>query len=416
MASRPLFNAPAQNVPYFVPQQYPPAGTAFDPQPDGKPIPSLFKPLRIRGVEFQNRVFLAPLGQYSSENGVVSPWQLVHLGGILTHGPGLTFTEATAVLPEGRATPNDAGIWTDEQAAAWGHVVQFAHSQNQKIGIQLAHAGRKASSTVAPWVAAPGTVSAVGGGWPDDVWGPTEEPFQADYPTPKALTKTGIARVVKGFVDAAKQAVRAGFDVIEIHGAHGFLISSFYAPSNTRTDEYGGSFENRVRLAVEVVDAVRSVIPPTMPLFFRVSATDWLEDGQGPRWRLEDTVCLSRVLVAHDVDFIDVSSGGLSSSARVVPLEYAPGYQVPFAAAVKAALGDTAFVGAVGAINEGKLAQSILDEGKADVVLVGRMFQKNPGFVWKLADDLGVELHQSVQIGWPFQGRAKKAADKNDYS
>ncbi|RDX40407.1 FMN-linked oxidoreductase [Lentinus brumalis] len=388
MTSKPLFNAPAPNVPSFVPRQYPPAGTAFDPQPDGKPIPSLFRTLKIRGVEFQNRVFLAPLGQYSSENGVVSPWQLVHLGGILTHGPGLTFTEATAVLPEGRATPNDAGIWTDEQASAWGQIVQFAHSQNQKIGVQLAHTGRKASSTVAPWVAAPGTVSAVGGGWPDDVWGPTDEPFQADYPTPKALTKAGISRVVKGFVDAAKRAVRTGFD-------------------------YGGPFENRIRLAIEVVDAVRSVIPPTMPLFFRVSATDWLEDGQDPRWRLEDTIRLSRVLVEHGVDFIDVSSGGLSSSSRMVPLQYGPGYQVPFAAAIKAALGDKAFVGAVGGINEGKLAQSVLDEGKADAVLVGRMFQKNPGFVWKLADDLGVELHQSVQIGWPFQGRAKKA-DKED--
>ncbi|TFK88407.1 FMN-linked oxidoreductase [Polyporus arcularius HHB13444] len=412
MASRPLFNAPAPNVPYFVPRQYPPAGTAFDPQPDGKPIPTLFKPLKIRGVEFQNRVFLAPLCQYSAENGVVSPWQLVHLGGIFTHGPGLTITEATAVLPEGRISPEDAGIWTDEQAAAWAQVVHFAHSQNQKIGIQLAHAGRKAS-TAAPWVAAPGTVSSVGGGWPDDVWGPTDEPFQADYPTPKALTKEGITRVVKGFVDAAKRAVRAGFDVIEIHGAHGFLISSFYAPNNTRTDEYGGSFENRIRFAIEVVDAVRSVIPPTMPLFFRVSATDWLEDGQGPRWRPEDAVRLSHVLVEHGVDFIDVSSGGLTSSTRIAPLQSGPGYQVPFAAAIKAALGDKAFVGAVGGINEGKLAQSILDEGKADAVLVGRMFQKNPGFVWKLADDLGVELHQSVQIGWGFQGRAKKA-DKKD--
>ncbi|RDX48440.1 FMN-linked oxidoreductase [Lentinus brumalis] len=411
MASRPLYNAPASNVPYFVPRQYPPAGTAFDPQPHGNPVPTLFKPLKIRGVEFQNRIFLAPLCQHSSEDGLISPWQLVHLGGILTHGPGLTFTEATAVLPEGRISPEDAGIWTDEQAKAWAQVVQFAHSQSQKIGIQLGHAGRKAS-IAAPWVAAPGTVSTVGGGWPDDVWGPTDEPHQPGYPTPKALTKAGIERVVKGFVDAAKRAIRAGFDVIEIHGAHGFLISSFYAPhSNTRTDEYGGSFENRIRLAVEVVDAVRGVIPPTTPLFFRVSATDWLDEGtQGPRWRSEDTVQLSRVLAEHGVDFIDVSTGGLSAAAHMSPLSTGAGYQVPFAADIKAALGDKVLVGAVGGINEGKLAQSILDEGKADVVLVGRMFQKNPGFVWKLADDLDVELHQSSQIGWAFQGRAKKAS------
>lgn len=334
------------------------------------------------------------------------------MGGIFTHGPGLTFTEATGVLPEGRISPEDAGIWTDEQATAWAQVVQFAHSQNQKIGIQLAHAGRKAS-TAAPWVASPGTVPAIAGGWPDDVWGPTDEPHQPDFPTPKALTKAGIERVVKGFVDAAKRSIRAGFDVIEIHGAHGFLISSFYSPSsNTRTDEYGGSFENRIRLAIEVVDAVRAVIPPTMPLFFRLSATDWLEDGQGPRWRPEDSVRLSGILAEHGVDFIDVSTGGLSAAARMSPLATSAGYQVKFAAEIKAALGDKVFVGAVGGINEGKFAQSILDEGKADVVLVGRMFQKNPGFVWKLADDLDVELHQSSQIAWPFQGRAKKT-DKN---
>ncbi|KAI0715861.1 FMN-linked oxidoreductase [Cerioporus squamosus] len=413
MASRPLFNAPAPNVPYFVPRQYPPAGTAFDPQPDGKPIPTLFKPLKIRGVEFQNRIFLAPLCQYSSTNGVVSPWQLVHLGGIFTHGPGLTFTEATAVLPEGRISPEDAGIWTDEQADAWAKVVEFAHSQNQKMGIQLAHAGRKAS-TAAPWVANTGTVPAIAGGFPDDVLGPTDQPHQPDFPTPKALTKEGIARIVKGFVDAAKRSIRAGFDVIEIHGAHGFLISSFYAPaSNTRTDEYGGSFENRIRLAIEVVDAVRAIIPPTTPLFFRVSATDWLKDDQGPRWTSEDTVRLSGILAEHGVDFIDVSTGGLSAATQMSPLATGSGYQVPFAADIKAALGDKVFVGAVGGINEGKFAQSILDEGKADVVLVGRMFQKNPGFVWKLADDLGVELHQSSQIGWPFQGRAKKTNKKD---
>ena len=334
------------------------------------------------------------------------------VGGIFTHGPGLTITEATAVLPEGRISPEDAGIWTDEQGAAWAKVVQFAHSQNQKMAIQLAHAGRKAS-TAAPWVSPPGSVPAIAGGWPDDVWGPTDEPFQPEFPTPKALSKEGIARAVKGFVDAAKRAVRAGFDVIEIHGAHGFLISSFYAPtSNTRTDEYGSSFENRIRLALEVVDGVRAVIPPTMPLFFRVSATDWLQDGwQGPRWTSEDSARLARVLVEHGVDLIDVSTGGLHSGARISPLESGPGYQVRFAADIKAALADApgAFVGAVGGLNEGTLAQSVLDEGKADVVLVGRMFQKHPGFVWKLADDLGVELHHSSQIGWGFQGRAKKA-------
>ncbi len=187
----------------------------------------------------------------------------------MTRGPGLTFVEATSVSPEGRSSPEDAGIWTEEQAHAWSRIVRFAHSQGQKIAIQLAHGGRKAS-TVPAFVAAGPIADEVIGGWPDDVWGPSEVPWSADYPKPKALTKEGIQRVVKAFVDAAKHAVREGFDLVEIHGAHGYLINSFLNPtSNKRTDEYGGSFENRIRFALEVVDAVRGVIPPTMPLFFR---------------------------------------------------------------------------------------------------------------------------------------------------
>ena len=191
------------------------------------------------------------------------------VGGIFTRGPGLTVVEATAVLPEGRISPECAGIWTDEQAAAWARVVAFAHSQNQKIGIQLAHAGRKAS-TLAPFLHMGLVADESAGGWPDNVVGPSDVPFSDTFPVPKALTKEGIRRIVKGFVDGAKRAVQAGFDVIEIHGAHGYLISEFLSPtSNKRTDEYGGSFENRIRLALEVVDAVRAVIPPTTPLFFR---------------------------------------------------------------------------------------------------------------------------------------------------
>ncbi|KAI0718433.1 FMN-linked oxidoreductase [Cerioporus squamosus] len=410
----PLFNAPAPNVPYFVPRQYPPSGTAFDPQPDGKPVPSLFKPLKIRGVEFQNRIWLSPLCQYSSDNGVISPWQFAHLGGIFTRGPGLTMVEATAVSPEGRISPEDAGIWTDEQAAAWAKVVQFAHSQNQKIGIQLAHAGRKAS-TLAPFVHGGLVADESANGWPDDVVGPSTIPFAAEYPQPKELTKEGIKRLVQAWIAAARRAVQAGFDVIEVHGAHGYLISSFLSPqSNKRTDEYGGSFENRIRFPLEVVDAVRAVIPPDMPLFFRVSGTEWLEDvlPNEPSWRIEDTVKLAGILADHGVDLIDVSSGGNSAIARMTLLPSGPGYQVPLAEAVKKAHGDKILVSAVGAIHTGTLAQSVLDEGKADVVFVGRLFQKNPGVVWSFADDLGVELHHSSQIGWGFQGRAKKGAKK----
>ncbi|KAI0684328.1 FMN-linked oxidoreductase [Earliella scabrosa] len=405
----PLFNAPAPNVPYYVPRQYPPAGTAFDPQPDGKPIPSLFQPIKIRGVEFQNRIWLSPLCQYSSENGVISPWQFAHLGGIFTRGPGLTLVEATAVLPEGRISPECAGIWTDEQAAAWARVVEFAHSQNQKIGIQLAHAGRKAS-TLAPFLHMGLVADEAAGGWPDDVVGPSNVPFSETFPVPKALTKEGIRRIVKGFVDAAKRAVQAGFDVIEVHGAHGYLISQFLGPtSNKRTDEYGGSFENRIRLALEVVDAVRAVIPPTTPLFFRVSATEWLEDvlPNEPSWRQEDTVRLAPILAAHGVDLLDVSTGGNNLRGRISLLTHIAGYQAPFSEAAKKAVGGTMLVSAVGKIYEGKLAQSILDKGQADVIFVGRMFQKNPGLVWTFADELGVELHHSSQIGWGCQGRPK---------
>ncbi|RPD53684.1 FMN-linked oxidoreductase [Lentinus tigrinus ALCF2SS1-7] len=410
----PQFNSPAPNVSYFIPAQYPPAGTPFNPQSDGKPIPTLFQPIKIRGVEFQNRIWLSPLAQYSSENGIISPWQDAHLGGILTRGPGLTMVEANGISPEGRVSPEDAGIWSDEQERAWSRIVQFAHSQGQKIGIQINHGGRKAS-TVSPFVSRGPIADELAGGWPDNVWGPTEEAYSPEYPKPKALTEEGIRRVVAAFVNAAKHAVRAGFDVLDIHGAHGYLISSFLNPtSNRRTDEYGGSFENRIRFPLEVVDAVRAVIPPTMPLFFRISATEWLEEvfPDEPSWRSEDTVRFAEILAAHGVDLIDISSGGSSPAARISPLAHGPGYQVPFAAAVKQAHGDKILVSAVGGIRDGKFAQSILDEGKADVVFVGRMFQKNPGLVWSFADDLGVELHHSRQIGWGFQGRARSTSQE----
>ncbi|KAI0742379.1 FMN-linked oxidoreductase [Daedaleopsis nitida] len=360
----PLINAPAPNVPYFVPRQYPPSGTAFEEQPDEKPLPTLFQPLKIRGVEFQNRIWLAPLCQYSSEDGVISPWQFAHLGGILTRGPGLSFVEATAILPEGRISPECAGIWNETQAAAWARVVEFAHSQNQKIGIQIGHAGRKAS-TLAPFVHMGLVADEAAGGWPEDVIGPSDVPYSDGFPVPKALTKQGIKRIVKGFVDAAKRAVKAGFDVIEVHGAHGYLISSFLSPtSNKRTDEYGGSFENRIRLAVEVVDAVRAVIPPDMPLFFRISGTEWLETvfPNEPSWRVEDTVKLAGVLADHGVDLVDVSSGGNHPKASYPPLANKEGYQVPLAEAVKKAAGGRILVSAVGKIHEGKFAQSVLDK------------------------------------------------------
>ncbi|KAH9893611.1 FMN-linked oxidoreductase [Cubamyces lactineus] len=405
------FNRPAPNTPYFTPAQFPPAGTAVDPQPDGKPVPTLFKPLKIRGVEFQNRLWLSPLDQYSSDNGVPQEWHHAHLGGIFTRGPGFSMVEASAVLPEGRVTPECAGIWNDEQASAWAKIVEFAHSQGQKIGIQLAHAGRKAS-TLAPFVNMGSVAVEAANGWPDDVWGPSAIPYNDKFPQPKELTNDGIKRIIKAYVDAARRALRAGFDVIEIHGAHGFLITTFLSPtSNKRTDEYGGSFENRIRLAVEIVDAVRGVIPPTMPLFFRVSASEWLEEvfPNEPSWRIEDTVRLAGVLAEHGVDLIDISSSGNHPAQKI---KTGPAYQAHFSEAVKRAHGDKVLVSAVGSITDGQLAQSVLDKGQADVIFVGRGFQKNPGLVWKFADDLGVQIHVAGQIGWGFYGRARPAASK----
>ncbi|TFK48943.1 FMN-linked oxidoreductase [Heliocybe sulcata] len=388
-----IFNTPAPGISYFTPAQIPASGT-LDPAEQQKPI--LFTPIKIRGLEFQNRIFLSPMCQYSAEDGHMTAWHMAHLGGIFTRGPSLSIIEATA----------------DSQIEPMRKIVEFAHSQNQKIAIQLAHAGRKAS-TMAPWLN-PGIVATEEqNGWPDDVWGPSAIPFHEQFPKPKALTKEGIERVKTGFVQAAKRALKVGFDVIEIHGAHGYLLSSFLSPQcNMRTDEYGGSFENRIRLLLEIVDAIRAVMPPTMPLFVRISASDWLE-GVVPddeSWRTEDTVKLAGILAEHGVDFLDVSSGGNSLKRRKVKAVSRP-YQAHFAEAVKKAHGDKIIVGSVGGFDNGKVAEEVLQANQADVILVGSHFQKNPGAVWQFADDLGVSIHVAHQIEWGFRGR-KKGVDR----
>ncbi|KAG1729280.1 hypothetical protein EDB19DRAFT_1744132 [Suillus lakei] len=378
---QPPANKPAPAIPYFTPAQVPAAGTAFDPQPDGTPIPKLFQPIKIRGTTFHNRIFLSPLCQYSADDGHLTSWHMAHLGGIFTRGPGLSMIEATAILPEGRISPEDAGLWKDSQIEPLRKIVEFAHSQNQKVGIQLAHAGRKAS-TVSSWLHLGLVATESTGGWPDNVWGPSTVPYDDTFPVPKELSKAQIKAVIVAFVEAAKRALKAGIDVIEIHNAHGYLLFSFLSPiSNTRTDEYGGSFENRIRLTLEVVDAIRDVIPEDMPLFLRISATEWLEEAlpNESSWRVEDTAKLAGILVEHGVDFLDVSSGASHPKAII---KVCPAYQVPFAQAIKQAVGDKLFVGAVGSITNGKIAQEVLDKGQADVVLVGRLFQKNPATVW----------------------------------
>ncbi|KAL2441167.1 NADH:flavin oxidoreductase [Exophiala dermatitidis] len=399
-----IINKAAEGISYFTPAQNPPAGTAAVPQSDGQPVPKLFQPLTIRGVTFQNRIFLSPLCQYSAQNGYLTDWHLTHLGGILQRGPGLTVVEATAVTPEGRITPEDAGLWEDGQIAPMKRIVEFAHSQSQKIGIQLAHAGRKAS-TVAPWLSLGDTAQKEAGGWPTETLAPSAIAFSPTFPHPNELTLEGIQRIKDAFVAAAKRAVAVGFDVVEIHNAHGYLLHEFLSPvSNKRTDQYGGSFENRTRLTREIVEAVRAVIPKDMPLFLRISADDWLKGQEEfpESWTVEDTVKLAPILAELGVDLLDVSSAGLHPSQKI---KGGPGYQVPFAQAVKDKVGEKLHVTAVGSITSGPQAQEIVEKG-LDAVFVGRYFQKNPGLVWAFAEELGVEVHMAHQIEWGFGGRA----------
>ncbi|KDQ58338.1 hypothetical protein JAAARDRAFT_34138 [Jaapia argillacea MUCL 33604] len=406
-----LFNAPAPGIPYFTPAQVPASGTALNPQPDGKPIPKLFQPIKIRGLEFHNRIFLSPLCQYSADNGKLTAWHMAHLGGIFTRGPGLSIIEATGVLPEGRITPEDAGLWEDEQIEPMRKIVEFAHSQNQKIGIQLAHAGRKAW-TVAPWIHMGHAARPTNLNPAPKVVAPSAIKYDEEFNLPAELTKEGINEVISAFVAAAIRSLKAGFDVIEIHNAHGYLLSSFLSPvSNKRTDEYGGSFENRIRLTLEVVDAIRAVIPASMPLFLRVSATEWLEDvlpAGTPSWSIDETVKLAGILADHGVDFLDVSSGGNNKEQKIHKASQA--YQSQFSDAVKKAHGSKIVVGSVGGYVDGHVAQEVLSQGKADVILVGRQFQKNPGLVWTMADDLGVSIHNAHQIEWGFRGRGPQTS------
>ncbi|KIY70149.1 FMN-linked oxidoreductase [Cylindrobasidium torrendii FP15055 ss-10] len=402
MSSLPNLNVGAPDVPYFTPAQLPPAGTAKAKQNNDNPIPSLFQPIDIGDLKMQNRIVVSPMCQYSAMDGFVTPWHSAHLGGIFTRGPGLTFTEATAVTANGRISPEDAGIWSDAHAQAWSPIVQFAHSQNQKIAMQLGHAGRK-SSTCAPWINGGRNASSVEErGWPGDTWAPSPIPYVDGWPTPNELDREGIDAVVAAFKEGARRALSVGFDALEIHGAHGYLISTFLSPtSNQRTDEYGGSFENRIRLALEIVDAVRSVMPSTMPLFFRISASEGIEevspDALG--WTVSDTVRLAPILAQHGVNVLDVSAGGINPKQH---FHVGPAYQAPMAVAVKKA-NSGLLVGTVGNITDGLLAQSVLDAQQADLIFCGRAFQYNPGTVLAFAQALDVQIHQAHQIEWGYK-------------
>jgi 2,4-dienoyl-CoA reductase-like NADH-dependent reductase (Old Yellow Enzyme family) len=345
---------------------------------------TLFTPLDVRGVRLANRLWIAPMCQYSveGEDGVPTDWHLVHLGSLARGGAGLVLTEATAVSPEGRISPQDTGIWTDGQADAWARIVDFAHETGTPIGIQLAHAGRKAS-TWRPWAEHEGSVPPEQGGW--QAVAPSAVPFPG-YAAPAELDAAGIARIVDDFAAAARRAARAGFDVLEVHAAHGYLLHEFLSPlSNLRTDAYGGSLENRARLLLEVVRAIRAGVPD-LPLFVRLSGTDWVHGG----WTIEETVTVSGWARDAGADFFDISSGGNVPAA--IPL--GPRYQVPLAEAVHAA-GLPA--SAVGLIETAEQAEEIVATGRADAVMVARAALRDPHFPLAVAAELGAD------VVWPVQ-------------
>lgn len=349
---------------------------------------ALFEPYTLRSLTVPNRVWMPPMCQYSAApegplTGAPNDWHFQHYGARAAGGTGLIIVESTGISPEGRISPYDLGIWNDEQVDAFRRITSFLKSQNTVPGIQLNHAGRKAS-TDRPWKGG-APVGPEEHGW--QTVAPSPVPFDDKHPVPAELTAEGIAEIVAQFADAARRALDAGFEVAEIHGAHGYLIGQFLSPhSNKRTDAYGGSYENRVRFALEVTDAVRAVWPDGLPLFFRISATDWLEGEEG--WTADETVRLSAELKARGVDLVDVSTGGNAAGVRI---PVGPGYQVPFAARVRNEAGVPA--AAVGLIDNAEQAEKILANGEADAVLIGRELLRDPSFARHAARELGADVH-----------------------
>jgi len=342
-------------------------------------LPHLYRPFRVRGVTLRNRIVVSPMCQYSCDarDGMATTWHLVHLGTRAVGGAGLVFTEAAAVVPEGRISPEDLGIWSEAHVDALAPVVAFMRARGAASGIQLAHAGRKAG-TARPWEGS-GALRDDQGGWTPIA--PSPIPFSNAYREPKEMTERDVAGVVQAFADAADRSRRAGFDVIELHAAHGYLFHQFLSPlSNRRTDRYGGSFENRTRALLEAVDAVRQVWPADRPLFVRISSTDWVRGG----WELDDSVRLAGLLAGRGVDVIDASSGGTSPTQQV-PLR--PGYQVPFAERIRREAGIATM--AVGLITTAAQAEEILVGGRADLVAMGRELLRDPYFPLRAAGALG---------------------------
>jgi 2,4-dienoyl-CoA reductase-like NADH-dependent reductase (Old Yellow Enzyme family) len=345
----------------------------------------LFSPFQLRSVTFANRIGVSPMCQYSSKDGFANDWHMVHLGSRAQGGPGLVMLEASAVVAEGRITPEDLGIYKDDHIPGLKRIVDFIHSQGVRAGIQLAHAGRKASMS-SPF-AAEHVVALSDGGWQPVA--PSPIAFAPHYATPRALDQQGIDAIIDAFAKAAQRALTAGFDFVEIHAAHGYLLHEFLSPlSNQRSDAYGGGFDNRARLLSQVVDAVRAVWPAELPLFVRISATDWAEGG----WNIDEAVTLGGILRTHGVDLVDVSSGGLVPHAKI---PVGPGFQAPFAARIRAE--GAIPTAAVGMITDPHQANALIAEGQADLVLLAREMLRDP--YWP--------LHAAAALGdsasWPAQ-------------
>jgi 2,4-dienoyl-CoA reductase-like NADH-dependent reductase (Old Yellow Enzyme family) len=345
----------------------------------------LFTPLQIKGITLKNRIVVSPMCQYSALDGFANDWHFVHLASRAIGGAGLIITEATAVSPEGRITPDDLGIWSDDHIEKLRRITSFITDQGSVPGIQLAHAGRKAS-TFSPWKGK-GKIAVENGGWM--TFAPSDIPYSKHYPLPLKLQIEDINQVVKDFAFAAERAVQAGFKVIELHCAHGYLLHQFISPlTNERDDTYGGNFENRIRILLEIIKAVKKRLPEDFPLFVRISATDWAEGG----WDTEDSVRLSEILLESGVDLIDVSTGGLVSHQQIT---VGPGYQLPFASEIKRKTG--ILTGAVGMISNAIQAETILNNGDADLIVIAREMLNDPYFPLHAAAILGED------VSWPVQ-------------
>jgi 2,4-dienoyl-CoA reductase-like NADH-dependent reductase (Old Yellow Enzyme family) len=352
----------------------------------------LFSPLQLRDVQFRNRIVVSPMCQYSSADGFANDWHLVHLGSRAVGGAALVFTEAAAVLPEGRISPEDLGIWKDEHIEMLARIFQFIEAQGAVPAMQLAHAGRKASAS-APWKGGK-PLGRGEGGW-SPILAPSRLPFDTGYQVPQELDHAGIAKITDAFAQAAKRALRAGAKVVEIHAAHGYLLHSFLSPlSNRRADEYGGSFENRTRFLYETTAAVRKVWPEKYPLFVRISSTDWTEGG----WNSDDSVALAKELKSLGVDLLDCSSGGNVASAKI-PI--GAGYQVPFAAQIRREA--EIATGAVGMITSPEQADQIVRLGQADLILMAREFLRHPYWPLNAARPLHQQPDVPSQYGRAFQ-------------